>query len=349
MRIVILSSLAQDTGCHLRAQYLAEALSQAAEVRYLKPFPRTLPFRADMIISLPVNIIRVLFSKADVYIGMKPFPNVTLPLLIKKMLERKKIVVDIDDLDSGYRKGWAAAVSSLVQKPFPAYFDLVTYHNERLALYIEKFFSVNGDKLYRLEQGVDSRVFSPEKFDQALRRMFPEGRKIVLYTGHLNAACDLEEIMKAMKIVLDRVAATFIVAGGGPDEARFRRRAGEIGLPVYFTGRLSNSQAASYMSIADICLVYYRNIPVNYYRSSMKLRECLAMDKKVVTDDVGELKNFKEYTYQTIPDVKAYAEKIIEVLTAAADQREKSGGKHIRKAYDWNMLGGRFHERLNLI
>ncbi len=328
---------------------MADALKPMADVRYMEPLSRSLPFMVDMALSVPYNIIRVLLSDGDVYIGIKPFPNVTLPLIIKKMLTGKKIVVDIDDFDAGYRKGWLRAVSHLVQKPFPAFFDLITYHNQRLGPYIQRTFSVNGERLYRLEQGVDTSVFTPGRFNRRLRRQFPENHKIIVYTGHLNAASDLEKIIRAMKIVLQGVPATFIVAGGGPDEKRFRACARKAGVPVHFTGRISNIRAASYVAIADICLVYYRDISVNWYRSSMKLRECLAMDKKVVTDSVGELKQFKAYTYQAEPDIVAYAEKIIAVLTGPTDQRERAGGDYIRNSYDWKTLGKMFYKRLDLI
>jgi len=317
-----------------------------AEVTYLKPLPKSLPLMLDMIVSIPVNIIRVLLFKADVYIGIKPFPSITLPLIMKKILGRGKIVVDIDDLDSGYRKGLASTISALVQRPFPRCFDLVTYHNKRLRPYIQKTFSVDEDRLYRLEQGVDMSIFYPREPVPDMRNMFPVNKKIILYAGHLNVASDLEDIMQAMGTVLSRVEATFIVAGGGPEESRFRRLACETGIPVFFTGQLDNTEIADYMSIADICLVYYRDIRANHYRSSMKLREYLAMNKRVVTDDVGELQDFKRFTYQIPPNVKEYAEKIIEVLATPPDKREESGGDYVRSLYDWESLGKGLYERL---
>jgi hypothetical protein len=78
----------------------------------------------------------------------------------------------------------------------------------------------------------------------------------------------------------------------------------------------------------------------------MKLRECLAMKKKLVTNNVGELEQFKAYTFQTSPDIAAYAAKIIEVLTGATDQRQNAGGKHIITTFDWNVLGRQFYQRL---
>jgi hypothetical protein len=142
-KVIVLSSLAQNTGCYLRALYLSEALKNAGvDVKYLKPFPKSLPLMFDLILSIPVNFFRILLEKSDFIIGIKPFPNLTLPMLAKK-LTGSKIIIDIDDVDFGYRGGFLSMINSFVQKPFPKYFDIVTYHNSLLYDYIKKEFCVN--------------------------------------------------------------------------------------------------------------------------------------------------------------------------------------------------------------
>ena len=56
-----------------------------------------------------------------------------------------------------------------------------------------------------------------------------------------------------------------------------------------FTGQLSTEEVASEIARAEVCLVYYAPTNVNRYRSSMKLRECLAMGKRVVCNSFDEL------------------------------------------------------------
>jgi hypothetical protein len=73
----------------------------------------------------------------------------------------------------------------------------------------------------------------------------------------------------------------------------------------------------------------------------MKLRECMAMEKKVVCDDVGELKKFKKYTYQTSPDLNQYSQKIIEALKSS-DERKKRARIFIENNLDWKKLGEKF-------
>ncbi len=346
MKIILLSSLARDTGCFLRGKYLAASLRSMADVHYIPPFPRSLPYKGDLVVSVLINVLRVFFSRADIYIGLKPFPNVTLPLLLIKWIKKKKIVVDIDDRDAGYGEGLVPRLGLFFQKPFPQYFDLVTYHNDLLASYITTTFGVDPERLYQLEQGVDLHVFSPDCYDGDLRRMFPADTKIVLYCGHLNIAADLEPILEAMKIVQTKVNCTFIAAGGGPAEKFFRQQAQASGVTACFTGRLSSERVASFMAMADVCLVYYRDVPVNHYRCSMKVREYLAMGRKVVADDVGDLRNFRAWTWQTSPDTNDYAEKIREVLTRPTDRREMAGAEYIRDRLNWEDIGKKFYKRL---
>ncbi len=357
MKIAVLSSLAQETGSWLRTQYIADSLRNAGkgkiEVEAVKPLKKSLPLMMDMALSIPLNFLKILFNKSDVFIAVKPFPNLSVPLVAKKMLDKSKIIVDIDDLDSGYRKGLLSEINAFSQKPFPRYFDIVTYHNSLLYDYIQKEFKVQKEKLYKLDQGVDFRIFDYKIKDENLRKKFADkNEKIILFMGHLNIASDLDEIIKAMKIVQEKLSKTrtkfvFLVAGGGPDEENFKNLAEELGVKAIFTGYVNKEDIAKYVSIADLCIVYYKDKNVNYYRCSMKLRECMGMGKKIVCDDVGDLKQFSKYTYQTKADMNEFAEKIIKLLKSKGDGRELKARKFIEKNLDWNKLGEKFLEKIN--
>lgn len=344
MKVIVMSSLAQNTGCWLRAQYVANSLR--AKVKIIKPFKKSLPMMLDLILSIPINFFKIAFKKADVIIAIKPFPNVTIPMIAKKILSRNKIVIDIDDLDSGYRKGILAKINSFTQRPFPRHFDIVSYHNPLLYQYIQKEFKVRKERLYKLEQGVNLKIFNYKIKDANLRKKFAKNNeKVIVFVGHLNIASDLDDIIRAMKIVQGRIKAIFIIAGGGPEEKNFMRLAKKLKVKAIFTGHLSKEEIVKYISISDLCLVYYKDKPANYYRCSMKIRECMAMGKKIVCNDVGELKEFRKYTYQTNSDLKKYAEKIISVLKSG-DGREIKAREYVRKNFDWDKIGSKLTKRL---
>ena len=118
---------------------------------------------------------------------------------------------------------------------------------------------------------------------------------------------------------------------------------------VLFTGYLPPQEIRQYVLLANFALVYYKDKFVNYYRTSMKIREYLAMKKHVIANDVGDLKQFKPYVYQSKTGVKPYAEKVLTVLKKGTDKRNIKGYHYIKKHYDWETIGKKFSDYLNEI
>ena len=337
MKIQLFSSYARDTGNWVRACNMADALRRHAVVDVVPALPRSLPFRLDIVLSFPWYLFKALGTRADILIASKPFPNTALPLLLAGCLRGKKVVVDIDDLDSGYLTGLPARIIAAVQKPFPRCFDLVTYHHDNLRRYILRRFGVSEDRLYRLRQGVDLTRFRPSEDSQARSGLF--------FMGHLDVASCLGTILRAVAIVQAQKAVDFTVVGGGRLDSAFRAWAATAGLRVRFTGPLPVDRIPRELDRADICLVYHDETEANAHRCSMKVREYLAMKKKVVSNGYGDLGEFESYTYQSSSRVEAYARAILGALDGG-DGRERAGAVYVREQYDWAVIGARFHERL---
>ncbi|GAG26565.1 unnamed protein product, partial [marine sediment metagenome] len=95
-----------------------------------------------------------------------------------------------------------------------------------------------------------------------------------------------------------------------------------------------------------VAVVYYKDTRVNYYRESMKLREMLALGLKVVCNDVGDLRNFTNYTYQTDTDFEAVSNMLVKVLAEGGDGREKKGREFVRQNLRWDEIGLKLYERI---
>jgi glycosyltransferase involved in cell wall biosynthesis len=353
MRILFLSGEARDSGCWVRIQYLANALRKLGnEVHLLIPL-KTMPARADLILSIPLYLLKSSFISYDLVMGFKPYPQVGITLLWKK-LRGVKVVIDIDDLDYGYRGGFFSSLLKLAQSPLPRRCDLVTYHNQNLFSHIIGELKVPPQRTFYLGQGVDLSLFNPEKVkeerkEEIIKKHRLAGRKVVLYTAHLNIAADLEPILKAFSLVIKQDPQTLLlIAGGGPRQTYFERLTQSMGMArdVIFTGYLQKEEMPSYISIAQVCLLYYKDCRANYYRSSMKLREYLTMGKKVVSNDVGELKSFSKYTFQSSSSLEEYAARILEVLKRENDKRNIEGQAYVKKNFSWERIAQRFQERL---
>ena len=337
MKVLVLSSLPQDSGCWLRTSYMAKSLEKKCTIELVNPPQKCLPMLMDVIFSTPYYIFKALTTDAHILIGVKPFPNITIPLLLAKLLRKKRIVVDVDDADYLYFKGFPAKLIEWAQKSLPRFFDLVTYHTSLLRDLIIDQFGVKPESLYLLDQGVDLSQFYPREKRSEKNMLF--------YTGHLNVASELKYILKAVKMVQEQRGVHLIVAGGGPEEATFRKMADKMNVDAKFTGRLSAREVAEKCAISEVCLVYHRETTANAYRCSMKIRECLAMGKKIVCNDYGDLKQFEKFTYQARGDINDFAEKILDVIDGG-DSREIQGHNFIKNRYDWDTIGERFYNKL---
>ncbi len=350
-RIIVFSALCRESGSQLRARYLAKALGEAgARVRLVRGFCR-LPLGLDYLVSLLTNA-RLAFASCDVIIGLKPLPNVTLPLLVQK-LRGRLTVLDIDDVDFGYRQGWIARLNRALQRPFPARFDLVCYHADRLRDFIVRTFAVSEDRLFQLPQGIDTSLFTAGACNAETRaeraRLGLDGRALVAYTAHLNIASDLDAIFDIVALARRTLPnLCLLVIGGGPLEAGFRRLARVRGVEAMtrFTGHLPPEQVVRKLRLADAGLVYYKDNEVNLYRESMKLREMLALGMPIVCNDVGDLRRFCEYTYQTGSEPGAVAAELVRLLGEGPDGRECRGSAFVHETMDWKAGGLELLERL---
>jgi glycosyltransferase involved in cell wall biosynthesis len=346
MRILVVSGLSSDSGCMLRARYLASSLRKAgAEVRLAKAI-RALPFWLDWLVSALWNL-RFAFWSCDVVIGCKPLPGI-IPLLLLKKLCGTLTVLDIDDLDFAYRGGPGGAILRLFQTPFPKRFDIVTYHNQTLAPAIQELFGVPAARLVRLRQGVDFDVFSPNP--STVRPALDTSAHWVAYPGHLNIASDLDAVFEVIRIARKtHPSVRLLVVGGGPGEGKFRAmaKARGVGDITKFTGYVTPDTVALYCKACHAGIAYYKDQPANWYRESMKVREMLAMGMRVVTTSVGELKQFSSLTYQGQAVPEEIAGILLSVLQAGGDGREAAGPPFVRRHMDWAWIGSEFYLSLN--
>ncbi len=339
LKILVFSAKGGGTGCALRAFYIAEAfLKRGHQAVYVKPIP-SLPLWFDMVLSMPYYFLLSLFSRFDAALVIKPYP-MAVPALWLQRLKGAKVVIDVDDLDYEYSHGLFRNFHQWLQKPWPAWADWATYHNPRLKEPLSRVFRVPFSRQVQLLQGVDTSLFKPGRPDpsqlpQTVMDLPKVKNPLLIFTAHLNVACDLEPVLESFKSVLVSLPkARLLVAGGGPDEAHFKKIAEHLGISesVHFTGMLTPYQVAACLGLADAALVYYRDSLVNRQRSSMKLREALACGLKVVATNVGEAAQLKKSLYLSEPNPAAFAKEILKALKA---KKSPQGVALLVKRWDW--------------
>lgn len=329
---------------NLRAAAFGECLEESGYV-LLRPRARGQPGSVgELARTLIPNCWTALTGRADLAAGFKPHLNVSLPLLICR-LRGIPTWIDVDDLDHAYRTGWISRVIELTQRPFPRWFRIVTYHNTRLKSFLLTQMHCRESQLLRIEQGVGYSTFStPAASGRSLdiqKQYDLSGKRVAIYTAHLNVASDLEPILAVWRDVTARIPDAFLlVVGGGPLLEHYRRMTHELhlGAQVGFTGEVAHDDVPAHLALAEAALLYLSPRPVNEYRCSLKVREYFAAGLPVVCNDVGELKDFAHLTYQSTSDPKAFGTNVVRVLQGQSDGREHAAREFAREQLDWRAI-----------
>ncbi len=348
MKILVVSSLAADTGSSVRAAFLARALQGAGlKVEFVKPLSQTLPLKIDFLISLPWYFLKIIFTPCDFVLAVKSYPNVGIPLFFKKLF-RGKIIIDTDDLSFAYSDGLWSLLSKLSQELFLPLAVLHTYHNPNLLNYLKNDLKIPEQKTFQVKQGTNLETYKKT----SKKKLGFEKYKILLFVGHFDNACDLEPILKAMPPVFKKIPLSrLLIIGDGPLKRKFELTADKLGISekIVWRGLLPNREVMGFINIADVCLVYYKVKKANKYRSSLKLREYLSLGKKVVCNNFGELADFADYTYQSTAGPEDFSQNIVKVLSGFTDRRELRGKEYIIRNYLWGGIGRDLADKLRSI
>jgi glycosyltransferase involved in cell wall biosynthesis len=114
--------------------------------------------------------------------------------------------------------------------------------------------------------------------------------KTLGFAGSFYAYEGLDLLLQAMPRVLRIVPqARLMLVGGGPQEARLKTLAAELGIDnaVHFTGRVPHADVGRYYSVMDV-MVYPRvSRRLTQLVTPLKPLEAMAQGKLVVASDVG--------------------------------------------------------------
>jgi len=344
-RALIYSALGPGSGCALRAQYLAEALQrQGWQVRLVVPRLRNQAYSLEALAALPRFLGAAIFHRYELAVGIKPYPHVWLGLWFAR-LRGAKAVLDIDDLDHAWRKGPAALLMRALQAPAFWLLKRFSTHHAGIRQHLAQEQGISAARIYDLPQGVDLHRFSPFSAAQGLafrkeQKLGPG--KLLVFAAHLNVACQLERLLEKMgPLFHEKQPFTLVVAGGGPLYEKYKSAYADWPR-LRFTGPLEPSQAAQWMSAADLCLAYWDEGPANAHRVPMKVMEYLAVGRPVLCNLIPGLYGMERFLYLERRDAPEYVDLLRRLLKSRGDGREKKGQQWVRSHLSWDKVAKRF-------
>jgi glycosyltransferase involved in cell wall biosynthesis len=289
------------------------------------------------------------FSKADVVFASKSLIGSCIPSMFRKIFGRNLLVLDIDDLEWGYWQNnmMMKGMMKLSDKLFPRYFDAITTHTEELRRYITWELKVPEEKIIFLPQGIDFSMFSKVTWKPT------KPRKIV-YAAHLGvAAMDVDIILKVFKnVVAKEKDVRLQIIGSGTYLQHFKDMAHKMGIggSVDFLGYVDHKNIPRILSQASVAVNYLRESLANKYRSSIKVREYLAVGVPTVCNIIGDTSLFSKYVYGFRGgNLKDFETKILRALEKPDREMCRKGREFIKSNWQWEHVTDEFEKKVKTL
>ncbi len=198
--------------------------------------------------------------------------------------------------------------------------------------------------------GIDGELFSSLPPKEKLKNDLGLKGNLVLSVGSLNYAKGFDIIPRIAKLVNERVDATFLVVGDGPEEKVLRELAAKLGVSdkVLLLGRKSYEETARYYGAADLLLH-----PARYEGYGLTALESLAAGTPVIASDTGGLRDavLNGIDGFLLPrDEGIMAEGVIQLLTDGA-LREEMGRRGRERALrrTWRSVAEEYMELITRV
>jgi len=148
------------------------------------------------------------------------------------------------------------------------------------------------DRVTVIPNAVDVEEFQYDATrDEALKRQLGlAGHDVVGFVGSFYAYEGLDMLLRAVPRIAERAPnVRVMLVGGGPEEARLRGMARDMGIAdkVTFAGRVPHADVARYYGILDLLVYPRRPMRLTDLVTPLKPLEAMALGRIMVASDVG--------------------------------------------------------------
>jgi glycosyltransferase involved in cell wall biosynthesis len=163
--------------------------------------------------------------------------------------------------------------------------------------HLARVWKVPAAKISVVQNGVETRLFSPRNRDLELRKQLnAEGKFVVSFIGTIGLAHGLETVIAAAER-LQNVArdVMFVLLGEGSDRERVVRMAQEKNLEnICFVPQQPREKVPAYIAASDVCLVVLRKSAVFETVIPTKMLEFMACARPVILGVAGQAQEILE-------------------------------------------------------
>jgi glycosyltransferase involved in cell wall biosynthesis len=182
-------------------------------------------------------------------------------------------------------------------------------------------------KVKTVTNGADIDFWKPVAVGpEIIRRLGAEGKFTILYTGAHGISQALSQVLGAARLLKNDSRFLFLMVGDGAEKSALQQQAASEGLPnVTFHEPVDKETLRQYYSLADVCLVPLRNIPIFKTFIPSKMFEIMAMERPIVGSVEGEAADILERSGGAMVVKPEDAKALAPALRALADNPQKRG------------------------
>ncbi len=211
---------------------------------------------------------------------------------------------------------------------------------------------IPAEKVHTIPNGADTNYWQPVSHSAELRKKIGVNNDfVVLYIGAHGISQSLGRILETAVRLKDRSDIRFVFVGEGAEKDELVSKACNMGLQnVIFHDPVDKEGVREFYSIADVCLVPLRNIPLFNTFIPSKMFEIMSMERPMVASVGGEaadiLKKSQAAMVVNPEDSQAIANAI---LSLYADKNHRTtmgsnGRRFVMDNYSRRSLADRYME-----
>jgi colanic acid biosynthesis glycosyl transferase WcaI len=163
--------------------------------------------------------------------------------------------------------------------------------------YLVEHWRIPEDKIFVVENGVETSLFTSPSSNLALRReLGAEGKFVVSYVGTIGNAHGLETVVEAASLLRETAPEVlFLLVGEGAEKERIKSLARARGLTnVRFVGQQPREKIPAYISASDACLVLLKKAELFKTVLPTKMLEFMACARPVILGVDGHARKVLE-------------------------------------------------------
>lgn len=254
-------------------------------------------FTGQLLFRLPLALLFVLLGNYDIcHAFTVAQPQIAIPAWAAKVIRRKKLIIDWDDLWGGgfadEHGGIVSKVLGFSERYFLKFSDKITYVSEfigeqieKLGLKIEKIKIPNGSNI--------EQIAMLDKEESRARVGLEVGEKYLVSIG--NTYTDsLGLMLGAFKEALKVDDIQLVMVGEGKITDKFRNIFDELKEKIIITGKRPFSEIPFYLASADALLLPMDDNGIEKARFPMRFGDYLCAGRPIVSNAIGEVKYYIE-------------------------------------------------------